>query len=107
MKGAYANYIFNVWNGLSIIKHRNIEEFRSILEDCLQVYTASEICQAMRNYKDALSSEKYSLSSSWTLKEFLYNEEGIPNFLNREKMFEKYEVLPDDTNVDDFSFQKH
>lgn len=83
-------HVWEFWNDCCIIKHREYPRFAPTIRARLHYYSVSELCQAIRNYKDILVSERHWFSYAWTLKEFLTRPSGLDNFLNREVALNKY-----------------
>ena len=82
--------VFEFWNDSEIIKHREISKFRGVINGRLNFYTCTELCQAIRNYKDILHSERHWFTYTWTLKEFLSRTNALDNFIDREAALNKY-----------------
>ena len=83
-------HVWDFWNECSIIKHRELKNFAPTINARLQYYSVSELCQAIRNYKDILVSERHWFNYAWTLKDFLTRPNGLDNFLDREVALNKY-----------------
>ena len=85
--------IFDHWNNKEIIKHREIERFKTPIKARLQKYTAIEITQAIDNYDQILKSPEYYWSHKYDLDKFL-KPRNIDRFLNENKPFENYRNKP-------------
>ena len=73
-------YIFNLWNSLKIIQHKNINKIKSKIIAALKVYTIKELESAIRNYAYVFSNrDKFYWTYKWQLKDFLDN--GVDRFL--------------------------
>jgi len=82
--------VWEFWNGSEIIKHRDFSKFAPVIKGRLQYYSATELCQAIRNYKDILVSERHWFTYTWTLKDFLSRTNGLDCFLDREAALSRY-----------------
>jgi uncharacterized protein with ATP-grasp and redox domains len=80
--------IFDCWNSLGIIKHREIGKFRNHISARLKHYTVDEVTEAMTNYSIIIGSSDYFFDYRWTLKEFLLR--GIDKFLTENDPFNRY-----------------
>jgi len=92
-KNIIDNYIyslFDYWNSLKIIVHRDITEFKPHLHAALQKYSVEEIKEAMKNYNDILKSEEYYWTHRYKLDEFLKRKGNIDRFLSINKPFENF-----------------
>lgn len=83
---------FDFWNSLNIIQHRNVKSFESCINASLEHYKIEEIKEAMQNYKDIISSDKYYFNHSWALNDFLTRKGGLDKFLTINKPFETYKA---------------
>ncbi len=81
-------YIFIFWNSLGLIKHRELERFKSTISGRLKYYTVDEICDAMTSYKEIVLSDDYFFTYRWSLKEWLLR--GLDNFLKENDPHERY-----------------
>lgn len=82
--------VWEFWNECSIIKHRDMSKFRGVINGRLNFYSASELCEAMRNYKDILTSERHWFTYTWSLDQFLSRKNALDNFVDREVALNKY-----------------
>lgn len=80
--------VFNFWNSLEIIQHRDIKKSEGAIKTKLENYTLDEIKESMQNYRDVLVGDKYFWEYKWELKEFL--NRGIDKFLTQNKPFENF-----------------
>lgn len=80
--------LFNYWNSLKIITHKNIKKFEGALKSALRDYKPEEIEKAMGNYNTVLRGEDYFWTYKWTLKEFLHR--GLDKFLDINKPLENF-----------------
>ena len=71
--------LFDRWNSLNIIRHRDIQKFQSNLNAALKNYSAEEITQAMENYAKVYFGEEYFYSYKWRLRDFL--QRGLDRFI--------------------------
>jgi len=83
-------FVFDFWNDSEIIKHRELPKFAPTIRARLVYYTREELCNAIRNYKDILVSERHWFTYTWTLKEFLSRTNALDNFIDREAALNKY-----------------
>lgn len=83
-------HVWDFWNECSIIKHRRFDKFAPCIRGALTYYSVSELCQAMRNYKDILVSERHWFSYAWSLDQFLGRKNALDSFLDREVALTKY-----------------
>ena len=97
--------VWEFWNDCAIIKHREIRRYAPTIRGRLEFYSVSELCQAIRNYKDILVSERHWFSYAWTLKDFLMRPNGLDNFMDREVALNKYSMTKrtkfEDDHVED------
>ena len=71
--------IFNFWNSKKIITHKILtEKIKGKINSKLNDYTKDEIIQAIDNYWQILSDNKYFFSYRWTLEKFL--QRGFEEF---------------------------
>ncbi len=96
--------VWEFWNECAIIQHREIRRYAPTIRGRLEFYSVSELCQAIRNYKDILVSERHWFNYAWTLKDFLMRPNGLDNFLDREVALNKYKKgrlkFDDDSGVE-------
>jgi len=76
--------IFEVWNSLKIVCHREFEKFESFIRAKLKNYSEEEIIQAMKNYKEILESLEHYYTHKWTLDKFLTRKGILDQFLDLE-----------------------
>ncbi len=93
--------VWEFWNECSIIKHREFKRFEPTIRGRLRYYSVSELCQAIRNYKDILVSERHWFNYAWTLKDFLLRPSALDNFVDREVALNKYRRGPKTKFQDD------
>jgi hypothetical protein len=74
--------IFEVWNTLNIIRHREFEKFESLIQAKLKNYSEEEIIQAIKNLKFILDSPDHYYSHKWTLDKFLTRKGVFDQFLD-------------------------
>jgi len=86
--------VWDFWNDCNIVNHRELAKLKGVINGRLEFYTATELCQAIRNYKDVLSSERHWFSYTWTLKQFLSQTNALDNFMNRETALNRYRRGP-------------
>ena len=86
--------IFNFWNSKQIIIHKSLTaKAKGTINSKLKYYTSDEITQAIENYWEILSDDKYFFTYRWTLEKFLqsgfeqFKDIGIAknNYLKRVK----------------------
>lgn len=88
-KGKESIYsLFDFWNSLKIIVHRDREKFRSNLNAALEKYSENEIREAMQNYKTVLGGDEYYWTYRWELRHFL--QRGLERFLASSKPLENF-----------------
>ena len=75
------NNIYDYWNSLKIIVHKN-NIYQSNIITALNKYSKDEIITAITNYNIILIGEQYFFKYKWTLKDFL--KRGIDKFLDLE-----------------------
>lgn len=81
--------IFNHWNGKGIVKHREIERFKSPIKARLKNYSSDEIIQAIDNYDQILKSPDYYWTHKYDLCKFL-KPGNIDRFLSENNPFDNY-----------------
>lgn len=81
-------YVFTFWNSLGLIKHRELDRFKSSISGRLKYYTVDEICNAMMSYKEIVLSDDYFFTYRWSLKEFLLR--GLDKFLKENDPHGRY-----------------
>ncbi len=75
--------LFDLWNSLQIIQHRELTDHRTmVIMAALQHYTIEELCEAVVNYAKVLHGEEFFWDYRWTLEEFL--NRGLEKFLDSE-----------------------
>jgi len=88
--------LFDFWNSLKIIIHKNIKgkvgnrTFKGCLEQALKDNTEEIIREAMQNYKTILEGEEYFWKYRWTVGEFLIR--GLDKFLTINNPFENFRI---------------
>lgn len=80
--------LFDFWNSLKIMVHRDREKFKSNLNAVLKDYSEKEIKDAMQNYKTVLEDNKYFWTHRWELRDFL--QRGLDRFLTSSKPLENF-----------------
>ena len=71
--------IFNLWNLKKIIIHKSLTaKAKGTINSKLKYYTSDEITQAIENYWEILSDDKYFFTYRWTLEKFL--QSGFEQF---------------------------
>lgn len=80
--------LFDFWNSLKIIVHRDREKFKSNLNAALEKHSENEIRDAMQNYKTVLDGEEYFWTHRWELRDFL--QRGLDRFLTVNKPLENF-----------------
>lgn len=75
----YIYSLFEKWNSLKILQHRDIEKFKPNLKSALKNYKPEEIEKAMDNYALVYRGDEYFWSYKWGLREFL--QRGIDRFI--------------------------
>jgi len=89
--------LYNFWNSLEIVVHRDREKFEPNLNSALEKHSKNEIRDAMQNYKIVLDGDEYYWTHKWELRHFLQRgldrfltiNEPLKNFLKKNKGFEK------------------
>ena len=82
--------VWEFWNDSKIIQHRDLSKFAPTINGRLNFYTCTELCQAIRNYKDILTSDRHWFSYLWSLDQFLSRKNALDNFIDREVALNKY-----------------
>jgi len=80
--------LFEFWNSLKIVQHKNIKKFEGALKSALRDYKSDKIKKAMKNYATVLRGEEYFWTYKWTLKEFL--QRGLDKFLDINNPLENF-----------------
>jgi len=80
--------LFDFWNSLKIMVHRDKEKFKPNLNAILEKYSEKEIRDAMQNYKIVLEDDKYFWTHKWELRDFL--QRGLDRFLSTNKPLENF-----------------
>ena len=97
-------FLFNYWNGLKIITHRNLDKYKPCLNSALEHYSEPEIQGAMKNYSTVLFGKEYYWTHKWGLDEFLSRKGGLDKFLTVNMPFENFRdksvVLEEDQEED-------
>lgn len=73
--------LFDHWNSLGIIRHRNFEEFRPYLHAALERYSPEEVKAAMDNYARVLQDPRFFWTHRWGLNQFLTRKNALDRFL--------------------------
>ncbi len=90
-KGIEKQRLFDLWNSLQLIQHRELTDHRTmVIMAALQHYTIEELCQAVVNYAKVLHGEEFFWDYRWTLEEFL--NRGLEKFLDSEVAEANYRV---------------
>ena len=82
--------IFDYWNSLGIIKHREIEKFKPYIKAKLENYSVEEIKEAMLNYKKILNSPDHWPSYPWDLAKFLTQKNAFDGYLTENNPFDHF-----------------
>lgn len=85
-------HVWIFWNESNIIKHRDLSQFYGVISSRLKFYSVFELCHAIRNYKDILTSDQHWFTYRWTLNQFLSPKKGLDNFINREAALYNYSI---------------
>jgi len=72
--------LFEFWNDLKIIVHKDIKPFIPHLSSKLKTYKMTEISQSMENYALVLQGNQYYWSYKWDLKKFLTQANAMDRF---------------------------
>lgn len=98
-------HVWEFWNDCSIIKHRRLDKFAPCIRGALTYYSVSELCQAMRTYKDILVSDRHWFNFTWSLDLFLGRKNALDCFMDRETALARYKrgrpKFEDDQTEDD------
>ena len=89
--------IFNHWNSKGIIKHREIERFKSHINARLKNYSQQEIIEAIDNYSQILKSPDYYWSHKFELDKFM-RPSNIDRFLSENNPFDNFKAKGYQTN---------
>ena len=97
--------VFEKWNSLKIIQHRNFTKLKPIINASLQNYKLDEIISAIDNYATVFFGDKYFWTYRWGLKEIL--QCGLDRFIPVN--FRENDYLSKDNNKPRATtvFQKH
>lgn len=78
--------IFEYWNQLDIIKHREFTQNRkSRINARLKSYSVDELKQAIDNYKKVLDSDEYFFTHKWSLELFM-QPKNLERFTDESKL---------------------
>ena len=80
--------VFNFWNEMKIITHKEFEKLIPTISAKLKIYCLDEIRESIKNYSEILKSNNYWFTYKWTLKDFF--QRGFDKFLSRNKPFDNY-----------------
>ena len=86
----YAQELFDLWNSLSLIKHKKLtgDMTQAMKRATSRGFSAAEISQAMKNYALIVNDEQCYFKYKWTLKDFL--NRGLEKFLDLEVALNNY-----------------
>ncbi len=102
--------LFDFWNSLKIIIHKNIKgkvgnrTFKGCLEQALKDNNEKTIREAMQNYKTILEGEEYFWKYRWTVGEFLIR--GLDKFLTINKPFENFRIGKENQETKEQNYDK-
>lgn len=82
--------LFEYWNSLKIIIHRDVSKFKPHLNAALEKYSLDELKEAMFNYKTVLESDRHFWTYKWGLEEFLSRKNGVDKFLTVNNPLENF-----------------
>jgi len=88
----YIYSLFEFWNSLKIVVHKNIEKFKPNLNASLKIYSENEIKDAMQNYATIQKDKLYYWTHKYKLDEFLSRKGNIDRFLSVNKPWENWLV---------------
>ena len=80
--------VFDFWNSLHIINHRDITRFKGTISARLKLYTVEELKEAMNNYHTIVMSPDYYFTYKWGLKEWLLR--GLDSFMTENAPHDRY-----------------
>lgn len=88
--------IFNYWNSLGIVRHRDCSDKikKAIVKLLTNGRTVESIKKAIYNYYTVLSDTNYFFSYKWTLLEFLSRPNALPQFEEGGSQWERYKNKP-------------
>jgi hypothetical protein len=99
--------IFDFWNSLAIITHKDIKGFDSCINKALKEHSEEEIMKAMENYSKIIRSDIHYFNYRWTLDDFLTGKKGsrLIRFMCVNRPFETFltggmSSLPNNRNAD-------
>lgn len=93
-------YIYLSWNKNNILRHKNIEPFKSAITIALKKYSKEDISAAIENYAYILHNDDYFYSYKYTLNRFLTvtaKTNHIEEFLDLEVAKDNYKKWEDRT----------
>ena len=82
--------LFDFWNSCNIVKHRELEKYKSYMEKILKYYPLEEIKKTIQNYRDILDSDKHYFSHKWSLDEFFSRKAGFDKFHDDNNPFSQW-----------------
>jgi len=82
--------IFDYWNSLGIIKHREMEKFKPYIKAKLENYSVEEIKEAMLNYSKILNSPNHWPDYKWDLEKFLTQKNAFDSYLTENNPYENF-----------------
>lgn len=75
--------IFDFWNTLDIVKHRQItSKIQNALTKAISLYSAYEIKKAMSNYNTVIKDTNYFFNYVWSIDTFLKQSNGLAHFVD-------------------------
>ena len=84
--------IFEYWNSLKIIKHKECnEEIIKAIDKALKKYDIETIKLAINNYNTVFKDKRHFYSHRWALKNFLSQGNGISEFLEDGQQYINYQ----------------
>lgn len=84
--------IFEYWNSLKIIKHKECnEEIIKAIDKALKKYDIETIKLAINNYNTLFKDKRHFYSHRWALKNFLSQGNGISEFLEDGQQYINYQ----------------
>jgi len=85
-------YLFDKWNSLGIIRHREFSKYKPSLAEKLKHYTRGEIEEAFCNLKAILDSDDHYYSHKWDLYKFLTQKNAFDKFLTVNNPFKNFKT---------------
>jgi len=86
----YIYSLFEFWNSLKIVIHKNIDKFKPNLNASLKIYSEDEIKDAMKNYAKIFRDKTYYWTHKYKLDDFLNRKGNIDRFLSINKPWENW-----------------